>query len=58
MTKQEIIERTHAASALIDMSELEGVELGSKEHSFDDYWAGSASQSYCNDVEAGNVVQA
>jgi len=55
MTKQEIIERTQAASAMIDMSELEGVELASAEYSVDAYWANSASQSYCNAVEAGNV---
>lgn len=55
MTKQEMIQRMKAAAALIDTSDLpEGFGEEEKD-AFADYWANSASQSYCNAVAQGNV---
>ena len=56
MTKSELQARVDAATKNIDLSDLAeyGVELV-KDNSFDEYWANSASQSYVNAVERGNV---
>lgn len=59
MTKQEIIRNTQLSAKSINMADLEGIELvPCEDYSIETYWANSASQSYCNDIEADNVRQA
>lgn len=55
MTLNELKARTKAA---IDLSEIPEGVIAKERDAVADYWAGSASQSYCKDVESGNVREA
>lgn len=54
MTKQEIVKATQAATEA-SRSSVEALLAEVNGDSFADYWAGSASQSYCNAVASGDV---
>jgi hypothetical protein len=55
MTKQEMQARMDAATEA-SRSDIEAVLAEVNGDSFADYWAGSASQSYCDSIERGDFV--
>ncbi len=57
LTKEQIEYRNRLQSTKLeaDSDILSIISDSSEDAGFDDYWAGSASQSYCNAVKSGNV---
>lgn len=58
MTKEELVGRIEAATEAIEIDSEALDIIEESDAALSDYWAGSASASYCRHVRTGNVKQA